>query len=89
MVIQNNLKTLTTLSQKQKQDITDIFNRIFDKPLNKSTHIIRNDLILNEIEITNNKTELKMKMGYFYEQLFCYLCNFTHPKTGFESVKKA
>ena len=55
------------LSQKQKQDITDIFVHTFDKPLNTSTHIIRNDLILNGIEITNNKTELKMKMGYFYE----------------------
>ena len=88
MVIQNNLKTRTTLSQKQKQDITDIFNRIFDKPLNKLSHIIRSDLILNGIEITNNKTELKMKMGYFYEQLFCYLCNFTHPKTGFDLINE-
>ena len=74
------------LTLKQKQDITDIFNYIFDKPLNTSTHIIRNDLILNGIEITNNKTELKMKMGYFYEQLFCYLCNFTHPKTGIDLI---
>ena len=29
-----------------------------------------------------------MKMGYFYEQLFSYLCNFTHPKTDFDLVKK-
>ena len=66
-----------SLSQKQRQDITDIFNHVFNKPLNKLTHTIRNDLILNGIEVINNKTELKTKMGYFYEQLFCYLCNFT------------
>ena len=27
-------------------------------------------------------------MGYFYKQLFCYLCNFTHPKTGFNLVNE-
>ena len=27
-------------------------------------------------------------MGYFYEQLFCYLCNFTHPKTSFDLVNE-
>ena len=32
------------LTLKQKQNITDIFNYIFDKPLNKLSHIIRNDL---------------------------------------------
>ena len=76
------------LTLKQKQDITDIFNHIFDKPLNKLSHTIRNDLILNGIEVTNNKTELKTKMGYFYEQLFCYLCNFIHPETGFDLVNE-
>ena len=29
-----------------------------------------------------------MKMGYFYEQLFCYLCNFIHPKTGFDLINE-
>ena len=82
------MKTRSPLSQKQKQDITDIFNYIFDKPLNKLSHTIRNDLILNGIEVTNNKTELKMKMGYLYEELFCYLCNFIHPKTGFDLINE-
>ena len=27
-------------------------------------------------------------MGYFYEQLFCYRCNFTHPETGFDLVNE-
>ena len=27
-------------------------------------------------------------MGYFYEKLFCYLCNFAHPKTGFDLVNE-
>ena len=27
-------------------------------------------------------------MGYFYEQLFCYLCNFAHPKTGFDLINE-
>ena len=58
------------LTLKQKQDITDIFNHIFDKPLNKLSHTIRNDLILNGIEVTNDKTELKTKMGYFYTLVF-------------------
>ena len=81
-------KYCPSLSQKQKQDITDIFVHTFDKPLNKSTHTIRNDLILNGIEVINNTTELKTKMGYFYEQLFCYLCNFTHPETGFDLINE-
>ena len=67
MVIQNNFKTRTPLSQKQKQDITDIFNHIFDKLLNKSYYTIRNDTILNGIEFSNIKAELKMIMGYIYE----------------------
>ena len=70
------------LTHKQKQDITDIFNHIFDKPLNKSYYTIKNDIILNGIEFSNIKEELKIKMGIFYKQLFCYLCNFTHPETG-------
>ena len=70
------------LTHKQKQDITDIFNRIFDKPLNKSYYTIKNDIILDGIEFSNIKEELKIKMGIFYKQLFCYLCNFTHPETG-------
>ena len=27
-------------------------------------------------------------MGYFYEQLLCYLCNFIHPETGFDLVNE-
>ena len=27
-------------------------------------------------------------MSSFCEQLFCYLCNFTHPKTGFHLVNE-
>ena len=27
-------------------------------------------------------------MSYFYEQLFCYRCNFTYLKTGFDSVNE-
>ena len=27
-------------------------------------------------------------MGYFYEQLFCFLCNFIYPKTGFHLVNE-
>ena len=77
-----------SLSQKQKQNIADIFVHTFNKPLNTSTHTIRNDLILNGIEVINNTTELKTKKGYFYEQLFCYLCNFIHPKTGFDLINE-
>ena len=29
-----------------------------------------------------------MKMSRFYEQLFCYLCNFKHQETGFNLVNK-
>ena len=39
-----------------------------------------------ELEVSNTQTELKMKMGYFYEKLFCYICNFKHPETGFDLV---
>ena len=76
------------ISSKQKQDIINIFNSIFNTPLNSSPHIIKDDIILNGIEVINTKTLLKMKMGKFYEQLFCYLCNFEHPKKGFDLVNK-
>ena len=76
------------LTLKQKQDITDIFNRRFNKPLNKSYYTIKNDIILDGIEFSNIKEELKIKMGIFYKQLFCYLCNFNHPKTGFDLINE-
>ena len=41
---------------------------------------MKNDLDLHGIEVINTKTELKMKIDYFYEILFCYLYNFTHAK---------
>ena len=58
------------LSQKQKQNITDLFNEIFEQSLNRISHKIRNDLISNRIEVSNTQTELKTKMVYFCEQLF-------------------
>ena len=78
----------TSLSPEKKQDKTDIFNSIFNKPLNQSSHIITKDIILNGIEDINTKTVLKMKMSSFYEKLFCYLCNFKHHETGFNLVNK-
>ena len=75
-----------SLSPEKKQDITNMFNRIFNKPLNKTTQIIKNDVILNGIEVISSQTELKVKVGYFYEKLFCYLCNFKHPEAGFDLV---
>ena len=57
------------LFPKQKQDINNIYNRIFNKPLNRSTQIIKIDMILNRIEVINTQTELKTNMGYFYEKL--------------------
>ena len=74
------------LTLKQKQDTTDIFHSKFKQSLNKLSRIITNDTILKGIEVIN--TELKTKMGYFYEQLFCYLCNFTYPKTGFDLINE-
>ena len=38
------------LSQKQKQDMADIFHSIFNKPLNKER---KKDIILNKIEVLN------------------------------------
>ena len=56
------------------------------KYLNRLSH--KNDLILNGIKASNTQTKLKMKMDYIYE-LFCYLCNFTHPKkTGLKIVNE-
>ena len=71
------------LSPEKKQDKTKIFNRIFNKPLNKTTQIIKNDVIFNGIEVINTQTELKVKMGYFYEKLFFYLCNFKTSRNRF------
>ena len=56
--------------------------------MNKSYYTIKNDVILDGIEFSNIKEELKIKMGYFYEQLFCYLCNFTHSETGFDLINE-
>ena len=77
---QFSLKHDTSLSPEKKQDITNIFDHIINKPLNKTTQIIKNDIILNRIKVSNTQTELKTKMDYFYEKLFCYLCNFKHPE---------
>ena len=60
--------TSHSLTLEQKQDITDIFNFIFKESLNKSSYIIKDDVIVNEINITDTITALKMKMGHFYEQ---------------------
>ena len=76
------------LSQKQKQDITDIFNKIFKQPLNRLSHIMRNDLILNGIEVSNIQTELKTKIEQFYEQLFIYFCIFPHPKSSLDLINE-
>ena len=76
------------LSEEQKRDITGIFNSIFIKPLNQSPHIITRDIILNGIEVINTEMVLKTKMSRFYEQLFCYLCNFKHQETGFNLVNE-
>ena len=83
-----NKESRLHLPQKQKQDITDTFNEIFKQPLNILSHIIKNDLILNGIEDSNTQMELKTKIGYFYKQLFCYVCNFIHPKLDFDLVNK-
>ena len=81
-------KSQSLLSPKQKQDITDIFLSIYKQPLNKSFHLITNDIILNGMEVINTETVLKMKMGQFYEQLFCYLCNFIHPRKELDLVNE-
>ena len=77
-----------SLSSEKKRGITNIFNLIFDKPLNQSSYIVTRDIMLNGIEVINTETVLKMKMSRFYEQLFCYLCNFKHQETGFNLVNK-
>ena len=74
--------------KNKKRDITDIFNSIFNKPLNQSSCIITRDIILNGIQVINTETVLKMQMDYFYEKLFCYLCNFKHQETGSNLVNK-
>ena len=53
------------LSEEQKRDITDMFNSIFNTPLNHSSRIITKDIILNGIVI-NTEMVLKMKMSRFY-----------------------
>ena len=58
----------TSLSPEKKRDITDIFNSIFNKPVNQSSYIITKDIILNGIEVINTETVLKMKISSFYEQ---------------------
>ena len=40
------------------------------------------------MEVINTETVVKVKMGQFYEQLFCYLCNFIHPRKGFDLVNE-
>ena len=84
----NNIQKMSRLFSEQKRDITNIYNSIFNKPLNLSSHIITNDVILNGKEVTNTAMVLKMKMGRFYEKLFCYLCNFNHLKKGFDLINE-
>ena len=40
------------------------------------------------MEVINTETALKIKVGQFYEQIFCYLCNFIHPRKGFDLVNE-
>ena len=53
------------LSQKHKQDITDIFHSILKQLLNKLSRITTSDIILNGIQVINTKTELKTKNELF------------------------
>ena len=76
------------LSEEQKRDINNIFNSIFNKLLNQSSHIIARDIILNGIEVINTEMVLKMKMSRFYEKLFCYVCNYKYQETGFNLVNE-
>ena len=75
-----------SLSPEKKHEMTNIFNCIFNKPLNKTTQTIKNNVILNGIEVSNTQTELKTKMDYFCKKLFCYLCKFKRLETGFDLV---
>ena len=43
---------------------------------------------LSESMLKHTETVLKMKMSQFYKQLFCYLCNFKHPRKGFDLLNK-
>ena len=57
-------KKCLTFYQKNRNETTDIFNSIFNKPLNLSSHIITNDVILNGKEVINTEIVLKMKMVF-------------------------
>ena len=70
------------MTRVSHQRQTNIFNCIFNKRLNKTTQVVKHDVILNGIEVINTQMKLKTKMGYFYKKLFCYLSNFKHPETG-------
>ena len=52
------------------------------------SYLITNDIILNGIKVINIESNLKMKTGHFYEQLFCFLCNFIHLRKGFNLVNE-
>ena len=65
--------------------ITVLFNeRIF----NEHNNICNNDVVLKNIDLGNyyKIVNLRTQLGKFYEDLFCYLCNFTRPLKGFDLV---
>ena len=82
--LSDEIKNLPTLSDNQKKKITKIFNNIFQKQ--STEKYCKNDVILNGYNITEylKYLNLKMKLGFFYEQLFCYLGNFYKPRKGYD-----
>ena len=71
-----------SLSETQKQDIQDLFNKTFSKPpINPQS----NDIILKEVfkqedyKKYSTIKNIQQKLGLFYESLFCYLSDFQKP----------
>ncbi len=76
------------MDEHKIDQIKIIFNDIFKKNINNEERFCQNDDLLEGINITQylKYLDLKMRMGKFYEKLFCYLCDFYHPQKGFDLV---
>ena len=81
----------TFLSDIQKTNIEQIFLNTFKSP--QKTHMSPDAVLtplFNQLPIEVNNylkmVKLSTNMGRFYENLFCYLCDFQKPKKDFDLI---
>ena len=74
------------MTEDEKNYIKLLFQRKVN--IQHKQYICATDCILSGLDMTQYKkvVAFRSKLGRFYEALFAYLCNFSHPSKGFDLV---